>query len=248
MKPSFHNRPIVTPVKTDKTPDLGPLAVMAATPSDYKKLQAQFGFKNENIRSLFTASLAVGTDNIAGLSLCGPFIGAPYGAMILETLIAWGARRIIFLGWCGAVAEHVRIGHIVLPGGALVDEGTSRHYRQSVLEPVVPSQDLLKIARNVLTSTHTDFHEGLIWTTDAPFREMPQAVTAFKDRGVLAVEMELSALFSVGEFHGIEVAGLLVVSDELSSSTWKPGFKSEAFKKGRQTAAGTVQQLVKVLI
>ena len=248
MKPSPDNRPIVTPVKTDKTPDLGPVAVMAATQPDYKRLQAQFGFKNENIRPLFTTNLAVGTDITAGLSLCGPFIGAPYGAMILETLIAWGARRIIFLGWCGAVAEHVQIGHIILPGGALVDEGTSRHYRQPVFEPVAPSKDLLKITRNVLTSANTAFHEGLIWTTDAPFREMPQTVTAFKARGVLAVEMELSALLSVGKFHGIEVAGLLVVSDELSSLTWKPGFKSEAFKKGRQTAAETVKQLIKVLI
>ena len=72
------------------------------------------------------------TDMVGNFSITGPFIGAPYAAMLLETLIAWGARRIIFLGWCGAVAEEVKIGDIILPTAALIDEGTSGHYSAPV--------------------------------------------------------------------------------------------------------------------
>lgn len=248
MKPSPDNYPIVSPIKTNNTPNLGPVAIMAATRPDYQLLETQLGFDRNKIRPLFLANLAVGSEKVAGLSLCGPFIGAPYGAMILETLIAWGVRQIVFLGWCGAVAEQVRIGDIIIPSGALVDEGTSRHYGQMQAEVATPSENLLRRVRDIFSDTGPSYQEGLIWTTDAAFRETPEKVRAFQDQGVLAVEMELSALFTVGAFHGVEVVGLLVVSDEISTLTWKPGFKSKTFKAARHTAAHVVQQLVETLI
>ncbi len=248
MNPSSDNRPIVTPVKTDNTPDLGPIAVMAATLPDYQLLEVQLGLDRNQTRPLFTTKLAVGSARMAGLSLCGPFIGAPHGAMILETLIAWGAHRFIFMGWCGSIAKHVHNGNIILPTGALVDEGTSRHYGHKGSGPVSPAESLLEKTKEVLVSTGTPYQEGLIWTTDAAFRETVEAVKSFQAKGVLAVEMELSALFSVGKFHGIEIVGLLVVSDELSSLKWKPGFKSNPFKEDRQAAAKTVQRLIEALL
>jgi purine-nucleoside phosphorylase len=248
MKPSPDNHPIVTPVKTRNTPNLGPVAIMAATRPDYQLLETQLGFNPDNIRPLFTAKLAIESANITGVSLCGPFIGAPYAAMIVETLIAWGARKIIFMGWCGAVAKEVQIGDIVLPSGSLVDEGTSRHYGQSPSDTATPSQKLLQQTRKKLAESGQPYQEGLIWTTDAAFRETPEKVRAFQAKGVLAVEMELSALFAVGKFHGAEVVGLLVVSDEVSTLTWKPGFKSRTFKAGRLAVVNTVQRLVEALI
>jgi hypothetical protein len=44
------------------------------------------------------------------------------------------------------------------------------------------------------------------------------------------------------------VGGLLVVSDELSSLTWKPGFKSDRFKQGRENTAEIVKKLCEGLI
>ena len=248
MNPSSDNHPIVTPVKNRNTPNLGPVAIMAATGPDYQLLQTQLEFDQDNIRPLFATKLTMGTTQTDDLSLCGPFIGAPYGAMILETLIAWGARRIIFMGWCGAVSKSVHIGNVILPNGALVDEGTSRYYGQSQSDPAVPSEKLLKQARNILATAGQSFQEGLIWTTDAAFRETPARVKDYQANGILAVEMELSALFSVGKFHGVKVVGLLVVSDEISTLTWKPGFKSQIFKEGRHATANIVQRLVEALI
>jgi purine-nucleoside phosphorylase len=248
MKPSSDNRPIVSPVKTRNTPELGPVAIMAATRPDYQLLEPQLGFHQDNIRPLFLANLVVRSEKVDGLCLCGPFIGAPYSAMILETLIAWGVRQIIFMGWCGAVAKQVQIGDIIIPSGALVDEGTSPHYGQMQSEVATPSENLLGRTRDIFIENGQSYHEGLIWTTDAAFRETPEKVKVFQAQGVLAVEMELSALFAVGKFHGVEVMGLLVVSDEISTLTWKPGFKTKSFKAARHTVAKAMQQLVETLI
>ncbi len=235
--------PVVRPAKTRNTPELGPVSVMAATTPDFQLLKGLMGFEDQGNRHLYTANLAVGSGRIAGMSLCGPFIGAPYGAMILETLVAWGVTRIIFMGWCGAISKDVHIGDMIVPVGALVDEGTSLHYLRETMDIVPPSNLILEQTRQTLESDRMTYHEGLVWTTDAAFRETREAVLSFQERGVLAVEMELSALLSVGKFYDMDVGGLLVVSDELSSLTWKPGFKSEQFKQGRKDAAGTVKKL-----
>ena len=239
--------PVIRPVKTRNTPKLGPVAMMAATTLDFQLLKSHLEFEDQDCRHLYTAGLVVGSGRSNGMSLCGPFIGAPYAAMILETLIVWGAARIVFMGWCGAISKDVHIGDIIVPNGALVDEGTSLHYMQKGMDIVQPSNLILGKTRQVLKVDRVTHHEGMVWTIDAAFRETREAVESFQEKGILAVEMELSALLSVGMFHGVDVSGLLVVSDELSSLTWKPGFKNEKFKQARKTAALIVMKLCEVL-
>ena len=239
--------PVIRPVKTRNTPDLGPVAVMAATTPDFQLLKNHLEFDDQDSRHLYTANLVLGSGHSTGMSLCGPFIGAPYGAMILETLIAWGASRIVFMGWCGAISKDVHIGDMIVPNGALVDEGTSLHYMQKGMDIVQPSNLILGKTRQVMKLDRVTHHEGMVWTTDAAFRETREAVQSFQEKGILAVEMELSALLSVGMFHGVDVSGLLVVSDELSSLAWKPGFKSEQFRQARKDAALIVMKLCEAL-
>jgi purine-nucleoside phosphorylase len=83
-------------------------------------------------------------------------------------------------------------------------------------------------------------HFGPIWTTDAFYRETPEQVRHYQSRGLLGVDLELAALFAVGRFRQVAVAGLLVVSDELADLTWRPGFKSPAFRQGRREATWAV--------
>ena len=239
--------PVIRPVKNRNSPELGPVSVMAATTPDFQLLKSLMGFEDQGSRHLYTADLVVGSGRSSGMSLCGPFIGAPYGAMILETLIAWGVTRIVFMGWCGAISKDVHIGDMIVPNGALVNEGTSLHYLRKTMDIVPPSNLILQETRQTLDSARMTYHEGLVWTTDAAFRETREAVLSFQEKGILAVEMELSALLSVGLFHGVDVGGLLVVSDELSSLTWKPGFKREQFKQARKDTAMIVQKLCEVL-
>jgi uridine phosphorylase len=240
--------PVVRPVKTRNTPELGPVSVMAATTPDFKLLKGLMGFEDQNSRHLYTANLAIGSGRLSGISLCGPFMGAPIGAMILETLVAWGVTRVLFMGWCGAISQDVHIGDMILPEGALVDEGTSLHYLHKTMDCVSSSPRILEKTRLTLDRARLTYHEGQVWTTDAAFRETREAVLSFQEKGVLAVEMELSALLSVGSFYDVDVSALLVVSDELSSLTWKPGFKSDRFKQGRKDAARMVKELCRELI
>jgi len=239
--------PIVKPLKGKHTPKLGPVSVMVAPNPDFKSLITVMGLKEAKSRPLFTGNLYAEDRQAGGISLAGPFLGAPYAAMLMETLVSRGAQKLIFLGWCGAVAEDVKIGDIVIPTGGIIDEGTSRHYGRRAGGISRPSDFILERMRDILIGEGTAFHEGLVWTTDGAFRETREKVINFKTKKALAVEMEMSALFSVAGFLGVEVGGILVVSDELFTLKWNPGFKSEAFNKGRRDAAGAVGKLCRIL-
>jgi uridine phosphorylase len=166
--------------------------------------------------------------------------------MIAETLIAWGARTLVFVGWCGAVSASVEIGDMVLPTSALIDEGTSRHYLPDI-DASVPSASLAKKLAEMCAANGSRPHQGPVWTTDAPYRETHDKVLGYQRQGALAVEMECSALFTVGAFRSAEVAALLVVSDQLSSLTWRPGFKDPRFTRGREATFDVILRLCSLL-
>lgn len=215
---------IVQPIVTPKTPRLGPRGVLSATRTDMPALIDALQLGNPHPRSLYMSQLHIRDD---GLFLAGPFMGAPYAVMLLETLAAWGGEKFIFLGWCGAISPTLSIGDILVPSLAWIDEGTSQAYSANPASS--PSEAMIGVIKSALRSSALPFHEGAIWTTDAIFRETPDKVMHFREKGVLAVEMELSALFTVSEYLGVELSAILIVSDDLSSMTWKPGFKDRRF-------------------
>jgi purine-nucleoside phosphorylase len=65
-------------------------------------------------------------------------------------------------------------------------------------------------------------------------------VRTYGNEGILAVEMEMSALFRVAAYRKVRLAGLLLVSDELSGLKWKPGFKTNKFKRSCRRATATI--------
>ncbi|MCP4623085.1 MAG: nucleoside phosphorylase, partial [bacterium] len=83
--------------------------------------------------------------------------------------------------------------------------------------------------------------------TDAIYRETQREVAVHQQNGILAVEMEFSALASAARFRGVDLTGLLVVSDELSSLSWRPGFKQQQFIQSRQSVCRLVKDLVQYI-
>jgi len=59
--------------------------------------------------------------------------------------------------------------------------------------------------------------------------------------------METSALFTIADYHTVELGCVLVVSDELATLKWQPGFKDERFKKSRAVIGELIPLLGKAL-
>jgi uridine phosphorylase len=224
---------------------MGPVAVVAGTETDLLQLCKLLDFDSGTYQKLFTSRLYRDHADASAerISIAGPAVGAPYAVMVLETLIAWGAKKILFLGWCGSISEKVKIGDIIVATSAIIDEGTSGHYCEKKARRSFPSASMLAMLNKALQQNQVNFHKGAIWTTDAIFRETCEKVKYFQSQNAIGVEMEISALFTVAKFRGVDLAAMAVVSDELASFKWCPGFKMDAFKHGRETACTVIKEL-----
>lgn len=239
---------IVSPVKGRRSPELGPVGLLVACQPDLDTLCRQYRLAPRQATALLMSRVYPAKGSAPpGFTLCGPVMGAPYAVMVLESLIAWGLRRVLFFGWCGAISPRVAIGDIILPTHALIDEGTSRHYGASEDRPARPANRLLADTRAALARRGLGFHEGAIWTTDAIYRETPAKLRHFRERQAIGVEMELSALFTVARFRGVAAGAILVVSDELASLTWRPGFRDPLFTAARKTVCEVLSTLCPIL-
>ncbi|HSO19909.1 MAG TPA: nucleoside phosphorylase [Desulfosarcina sp.] len=238
---------IVNPVKGKRPPTTGSLAVVAATDTDMRLLTHLAGTPAVERRKLYMSHLQVHADGARRFTLAGPLIGAPYAAMIVETLKVWGVDRLLFVGWCGAVSPRVKSGDIVVADSAMVDEGTSGHYCDPSCRVALPARPLVHQVRLALQHQGAAFHDGAVWTTDAIFRETVEMVRYYQAKGALAVEMEASAVFTVAAFREMEAAAVLVVSDELSDFQWRPGFKTAAFAAARDKVCRAALTLAKAL-
>ncbi len=176
------------------------------------------------------------------LLLAGPILGAPQAAMVLENLRRRGVKSYLSLGWCGSLQPELTWGDIVLPDRGVSEEGTSALYPIDEAA-AFPDEGLSGELSGAMKKNGLDFTPGPVWSTDAPYRETRDKVLRYAGQGVLAVDMETSAVITVARFHGLAWSGLLVVSDELWGEKWRPGFNSRELNNGLKRAAETILQV-----
>lgn len=241
--PFKNSKVLIKPARERGEPLVGPDAIMVAIPSELNFLvdlghaeRAALGTSNP-----FKLFL-VKSNNDLPLALAGPLLGAPQGVIVMEKLIALGAKRIWILGWCGSLQPYLLIGDLIIPTKALSEEGTSAHYpvakRRKQTNPLLNAT-----LSDALLKAKLPFKTGSVWTTDALYRETAEKVINYGKKGFLAVEMEMSALITVAAFRSVQLAGLLIVSDELFSLEWRHGFRDDILKKRSREAGGVLLDL-----
>lgn len=166
--------------------------------------------------------------------------GGPVAAMAVETAAARGARSILGLGYAGSLHTEVRPGDLVVAHAAIRDEGTSQHY----LPAGCPATADFELGAALLAAARRrrKTHSGLIWSTDAPFRETAAAIEGWRRLGAVAVEMETAATLACARSLGLPAAVLQVISDDLSDLTWRP-----AYEAAHQGLTDAVQALVETV-
>ena len=170
--------------------------------------------------------------------------GSPYTAILVEELAALGAKRFLAVGIAGSLRPDLSPGSFVLCTRALRDEGTSYHY-VAPGDFAYPSAPLTRRVRATLRRAKAPFTEGGSWTTDAAYRETVTEIRRYRARGLLTVEMEASALFTIARVRGLEAAALFVISDVLDERGWEPRFHDSrrplraALGIAAETLAGT---------
>jgi uridine phosphorylase len=167
-------------------------------------------------------------------------IGSPATVGAMEALIACGARLFLGLGWAGSLQPSAPVGTFLIPTSCIREEGTSFHYLDADAT-VTPDEGLVALLKRAAEEDEggTSVLTGPHWTTDAPYRELTSKIEAYRQQGVLGVDMETSAMYALGQFRNVPVCNLLIVSDVVWQE-WDPAFRTPQLKAATRRAQQVV--------
>jgi len=127
---------------------------------------------------------------------------------------------VIRVGTCGALQADIEIGDMVVATGAAKEEGTSKRY-ESATYPAVPDYDTLTALVDTAEANDESVHVGPIVSDDAFYNETDEYVDSWETAGLLAIEMEAAAVFSLARRRGIDAGAICTVDGNLVAGTQK---------------------------
>jgi len=154
------------------------------------------------------------------LTICSTGIGCPSAAIAVEELAAVGVDTVIRVGTTGALQSGIEIGDMVVATGAAKDEGTTKRY-ESVSYPAVAHHEVLTALVEGARANDEDVHVGSIATDDAFYAETDEYVADWEQAGLLAVEMEAAAIFTLARRKGLRAGAICTVDGNLVEGTQK---------------------------
>ncbi len=155
------------------------------------------------------------------------WIGASAATMTLEELIVCGAKTVFEVGLSGGLQEFLKPGDMVVVTEAVRDEGTSQHYLPAETK-VESSPRLRELLVSILDRKGIKSFLGPVWSTDGVYRETRAKLRRFRAAGVMAVDMETSAVLSLAKYRKVEAASGQVVSDVLTESGWRQAWRDQS--------------------
>ncbi len=147
------------------------------------------------------------------VSVQGTGMGCPGATIVFEELVQLGVKKLMRVGTCGGLQPHHALGDVIVALSAVPADSTAMHLVNN--EPHCPtaSWELIHGAVHAAKELGQPLHVGPIVSSDLFYNPDEGQYKRWSKRGVLAVEMEAAALFTVGALRGVEAGCLLTVSD-----------------------------------
>ena len=156
-----------------------------------------------------------GTFNGKRVSVQGTGMGMPTTGIYAHELIGLGAKRLIRVGTCGAYQANLNIGDVIIAMTASTDSSLNKHvFNQKDFAPTA-HYPLLAKAVEAANAMGLTVNVGNILSSDSFYNAQPEHWHKWAEYGVLGVEMETSALYTIAAKHQVEALSILTVSDSL---------------------------------
>jgi purine-nucleoside phosphorylase len=157
------------------------------------------------------------------VSVQGSGMGQPSLAIYANELFdEYDVQSIVRVGSCGSLTEKVALRDIVIASGACTDSAMNRIAFEGLDYAPVADFSLLRAAYDASTQLASTgpggdqtVHVGLIFSSDSFYAARPELTQRMVDYGVLAVEMEASALYTLAAKHGRRALAICTVSDHI---------------------------------
>jgi len=143
-------------------------------------------------------------------------MGCPSAAIVMEELVQLGVKRFLRVGTCGGLQPDLRLGDLIVALTAVPQDATARNLIDG--EPHCPTADweLVHGAVHSAKELGQPLRVGPIVSSDVFYDPDKGRAARWAERGLLAVEMESSVLFTLGALRKVAAGTLLTVSDVIA--------------------------------
>jgi purine-nucleoside phosphorylase len=152
------------------------------------------------------------------VSVQGSGMGLPSMSIYANELFGeYDVRTIVRVGSCGALTEDLRLRDLVIASGACTDSAMNRIRFEGLDYAPVADYELLRAAHDAATARPLGVaaRVGLIFSSDAFYNPRPELTRRMVEYGVLAVEMEASALYTLAAKYRRRALAICTVSDHI---------------------------------
>ncbi|MEV6341825.1 purine-nucleoside phosphorylase [Actinoplanes sp. NPDC051851] len=153
------------------------------------------------------------------VSVQGSGMGMPSASIYTHELInEYGVKSVIRIGSCGALAMDLQLGDVIAAIGSSTDSNMNRYRFEGVVD-YAPVADfgLLRTAVEAAEAQGTPIRVGPIMAGDVFYNDRPELYDRLADYGVLAVEMESAAIYTIAARYKVKALTILTVSDHIKT-------------------------------
>jgi purine-nucleoside phosphorylase len=199
--------------------EIAPRVLMPGDPLRAKWIAETFleGAKcYSTVRNMFGFT---GTYKGVDVSVQGSGMGQPSASIYYHELMSeYGVKTVIRVGSCGSITDDLQLRDVVAASSACTDSAMNRIRFDGVID-FAPTADfqLLRTAVDVAESRGVAMRVGQVLAADTFYTDRPDLFDRLADYGVLAVEMESAALYTIAARFRARALTLLTVSDHIKS-------------------------------
>ena len=200
--------------------DIAPLVLMPGDPLRAKWIAETF-LDDARLYTEVRGMLGyTGTWQGHPVSVQGSGMGQPSLAIyVTELFDEYDVRSVIRVGSCGGLSPKVGVRDVVIASGACTESSMNRITFEGLDYAPVADFGLLRAAASAAGvstgSTNGRVHVGLIHSIDSFYPARPELTARLVEYGVLAVEMEASALYTIAAKHDRRALAICTVSDHI---------------------------------
>src|SRR5690242_11731517 len=150
------------------------------------------------------------------VSVQGSGMGMPSFSIYAHELFSdYDVQAVTRVGSCGALSEELALRDLVIASGACTDSSMNRITFEGLDYAPVADFDLLRRAWEASQDLPVTAKVGLILSSDSFYSSRPELTSRMAEYGVLAVEMEAAALYTLAAKHGRRALAVCTVSDHI---------------------------------
>jgi purine-nucleoside phosphorylase len=151
------------------------------------------------------------------VSVQGSGMGQPSMSIYVNELFQdYDVQTVVRVGSCGALTERLAVRDVVIASGACTDSSMNRLRFHGLDYAAVADFGLLRAAYDAAAARDdVTSYVGLLFSGDSFYTPRPELLEPMVAHGVLAIEMEACALYTLAASYGRRALAICTVSDHM---------------------------------